>query len=490
MRGLFKARGRLTVIALALWLLGGSGAALEARDMEFTPSVNEQVAAARQIAPQIGVEIYDLEARQTVYAYNSDNPRILASNTKLFTTAAALDRLGPHFVFQTPVLVRGSVEGNTLRGDLAIVGGGDPNLSGRQYFGDSYGAFREWIAAVKDLGAERIDGDVLLVDGLFDREWVHPDWPEDQLSRWYEAPVSALSFNDNCVLVKVEPSHSAGSPARASIFPPLGLFEIANTAITTSRSRDQWLNIDRFADDGEKLKVAGKIYKRTEVVDKWVAVPDPVRYFGAAFLHALEEEGLTLSGRVRVAKQLDGSDWRVLTTHHSDLLTTIEVINKRSQNFYAESLLKLMGARLCAEGSWDAGTRVIREFLDEIGLDREAYRLADGSGMSRNNRSTPRQMIRLLEHMYHHPSSKEFLASLPYSGERDLRWEKRLADPPYAGNVLAKTGSLRAVSTLSGYAKARSGKVYAFSLLLNETKSLSRARAAQDAIVRALIDRG
>ncbi len=441
----------------------------------------------------MGVSVVDLLSGDSAYSFNASTRRILASNTKLITSAAALDRLGPGYFFETAVLVRGEIVGDALAGDLAIVGGGDPNLSGRQYQGDAFGPFREWAAALKRLGARRIDGDLILVHGLFDQEYVHPDWPRDQLSRWYEAPVAALSFNDNCLLVKVTPSRP-GAAARAETVPDLPLFQVESTALTTGRSKNQWLKIDRQQQtDGQSIvTVGGRIYQRTESYDKWVAVYDPVRFFGAALRAALAEEGIEVSGRVRLSPELPWTDvrWRRLLTHRTDLLTVLEVVNKRSQNFYAESVLKLLGARHCDRGSWAGGLEVERQFLAEAGIEEGTYRLADGSGMSRHNHFSPEQLTALLRHMFYHPWGEEYARTLPYSGERDLKWSSRLADQPYRGNVMAKTGYLSGVSTLSGYAKARSGNVYAFSILMNRIRSDWRARAAQDRIVKAIIDFG
>jgi len=460
-------------------------------------AVNAEVAAARRVAPALGVHVVEVGSGEEVYSFHADEPRIVASNTKLMTTAAALDRLGPGFFFETEVVARGAVEGGVLEGEVAVVGGGDPNLSGRHYFGDPYGPFREWAAALRARGVRQVAGDLVLVDGLFDDQLVHPDWPRDQLTRWYEAPVAALSYNDNCVLVKVSPAGGSpngavGRPAVVETVPPIELFEVESTASTTGNPGRQWLRIDREEAGGSEhvLTVAGRIYRGTEIFDKWVAVADPVGYFGAALEDALAEEGIEVEGAVRRVDALPGVGWWPVTTHRTDLLTTLEVINERSQNFYAESVLKLLGARLCGEGSWGAGLRVVAEFLAEAGIEPESYRMADGSGMSRNNRFTPRQLTRLLRHMFTHRWGPEWIRTLPYSGQRDLRWEKRLADPPYRGNVIAKTGSLNGVSTLSGYAKGRSGTLYAFSLLMNRTTANYRAKKAQDEILRALVDHG
>ncbi len=477
---------------LFLILTGWVGLGVAANSDGLRSAVNAKVADARRVAPELGVHIMEIESGDSVYSFQHETLRIVASNTKLFTSAAALETLGPGFFFETEIVVRGTPDGGTLRGDLAILGGGDPNLSGRWYQGDSFGPFREWAAALAQRGIERIAGELLLVTGLFDSEQLHPDWPRDQITRWYEAPVAALSFNDSCVLVKVYPTGRSGAPARVETVPPLRLFQVENRARTASRPRDQRLSIDRKLAPGEvnTLTVSGRIYRRTESVDKWVAVADPVQYFGAALRQALLEEGIEVQGQVLAVPELTSSTWRPVLTHRSDLLTTLEVINKRSQNLYAESLLKLMGARLCGDGSWPGGIRVVEEFLAGLGIDPDTYQLADGSGMSRRNLFTPGQITHLLRRMFFHRWGKEFLRTLPYSGERDLRWEERLADPPYRGNVFAKTGSLSGVSTLSGYAKARSGKLYAFSILCNRTRSNQQAQDAQDEIVKALVDFG
>ena len=148
------------------------------------------------------------------------------------------------------------------------------------------------------------------------------------------------------------------------------------------------------------------------------------------------------------------------------------------------------GAKLCDDGSWRGGVRGVEEFLADVGFPRGSYHLVDGSGMSRGNRYRPSQLTALLRHMFFHRWGSQFLKTFPYSGEHGLKWAGRLTKPPYLGNVIAKTGSLNGVSTLSGYAKARSGKVYAFSILCNPTRANWRAEKVQDRIVRALIDHG
>ncbi|HSM13746.1 MAG TPA: D-alanyl-D-alanine carboxypeptidase/D-alanyl-D-alanine-endopeptidase, partial [Thermoanaerobaculia bacterium] len=449
--------------------------------------LERETLAAHRVARELGVRVVDLADRREVFAAEADQPRILASNTKLMTTAAALAELGPDFVYETRVLIRGRVEQGALEGDLAVLGSGDPNLSGRFHDGDAYAIFRGWARSLAARGVRRVGGDLLLVNGLFEEPRVHPDWPRDQLTTWYEAPVDALSFSDNCVLVRVRPGARAGAPARVETVPPLDYFRIRNSARTSNDPGRLFVTREDAAD---VVVVSGTVGRRSAGTDVWVAVYDPPAYFGAALRDALAGEGIEVAGGTRPVHGLPEGVWEEVTRHVSDLPTTLAVPNKRSQNFYAESLLKLLGRRLRGDGSWPGGTAAVRSTMARLGLDPDRLELADGSGLSRANRASARSMTDLLERMYFHAYGREFVRSLPHSGEEGLSWQRRLATGPYRGNVFAKTGTLRGVSTLSGYARAVSGRVYAFSILLNQVRSGADARAAQDRIVRALIDRG
>lgn len=446
-----------------------------------------RVGGAGRGIPQLGVNVVEVETGKEIYGFRPDEMRTLASNTKLFTTAAAVDLLGTEFEFETPLVMRGQVEGDTLAGDLAVVGSGDPNISGRFYEGDVYAVFRAWAGALRDRGIARVAGDLYLVDGLFERHVIHPSWPRDQLMSWYEAPVAALSFSDNCILVRVRPGGKPGAPGRVELVPNVDLYRVISQVTTTGSPRQQHLAVYR-GDDGRSLVVQGAVWAGAPF-ESWVTVPEPVEYFGAALRALLAEVGITVEGNVRTVEQLPGAVWEQVATHKSDLLTTLTVINHRSQNFYAESVFKLLGARVAGEGSWPGGVRAVTSFLERAGI-KDGFELSDGSGMSRGNRATPRRMTALLRHMFLHPSADLFLRSLPVSGGTDTNWRRRLAEAPYGGNVFAKTGTLSDVSTLSGYARGRSGRFYAFSILCNGTPAVSRSRAAQDAIVRAIIDNG
>jgi D-alanyl-D-alanine carboxypeptidase/D-alanyl-D-alanine-endopeptidase (penicillin-binding protein 4) len=431
--------------------------------------------------------VVDLTDGRTVYEYNADTQRVIASNTKLFTSAAALDRLGPGYLFETELLAGGRISRGMLEGDLAVVGAGDPGISGRNHQGDAFAVFRRWAKDLKAQGIHRITGDLVLVHGLFEGPYVHPDWPTDQLDAWYEAPVAALSFSDNCALVRIWPGVSGGAELQIDVLPRVPLYGVVSSLTSTTSSRSHGYGVKREQDH---LRVWGSILLGSRPLESWIAVHDPVVYFGTAMREALALEGVVIDGLTRLTPRLPDGDWQRATVHRSDLLSALEVVNKRSQNLYAESIIKLLGARSCGRGDWPSGVRAVSEFLERIGIPPGAYSMADGSGMSRNNRFTPRQVTTLLGAMFGHRYATEFLRTLAYSGEQGLSWQKRLAEAPYRGNVFAKTGRLSGVSTLSGYAKGTSGRVYAFSVLCNETRGDWGARAGQDAVVRAIVRNG
>jgi len=485
--------GRLAVLLAVAWAPApASSKSIPTKPVPVVPlpaALDSEVRSARQVSKSVGVHVVDLDSGGTVYSWDADSPKIIASNTKLFTTAAALDTLGADYSFETRLLIGGKVENGVLDGDLAVVGGGDPSLSGRDHDGDPFAVFAPWAEALRQRGISRISGKLVLVHGLFDDTGIHPDWPRDQLTNWYEAPVRALSFSDNCVLVKVSPARSRGGSPIVELVPPLPMFKVRNLARTTDSRRRHVVAVSRSA-EGDEITVSGSIWQKSGTLEAWVAVRDPVAYFGEALRAALAQEGIVVEGAAQPQPAMPAGGWEVVYDHRSTLQRAIEVTNKRSQNFFAESLFKLLGAVREQEGSWPGGVRAVGQFLDKVGIPRGAYTMVDGSGLSRNDRFAPSQITRLLAFMFQHPSGRDFIRSLAYSGEDGLRWEHRLSSPPYRGNVFAKTGTLNGVSSLSGYAKAKSGKVYAFSILCNGTPGAWRAQRTQDSIVRALIDNG
>ena len=435
----------------------------------------------------LGIHVRDAATGGSVWGRRADDLFILASNTKIFSTAAALDGLGPGYLFTTRLDARGPVEDGALRGDLAVVGGGDPMVSWRLPEEDSYAVFRRWAAALRERGVDRVEGDVYLDHGFFDGPAIHPDWDPDKYLNWYQAPVEALTFDENTVRVRAVPAGRPGAPARVETDPDLPYFGLQGSVRTLPSWRGNLLRVHR-SPGSDRLTVSGGVYLRARDLEKPIAIDDPVAYYGAALAAAFAEEGIELGGRTVAVPKRPGLVWDRVAVHHTSLLPVLEVTNHESQNLFAETLVKTLGAELCGAGSWDNGIRYVAELVERAGVEPESFRLYDGSGLSRSNRMAPSAVTRFLASMAFHPWADLYVESLPTGGEEGSSLEKRLREPPYPGRVHAKTGTLAGISTLSGYARGRSGRLYAFSVLA--AGGAAGARRVQDAIARALVDHG
>ncbi|HRU06268.1 MAG TPA: D-alanyl-D-alanine carboxypeptidase/D-alanyl-D-alanine-endopeptidase, partial [Candidatus Brocadiia bacterium] len=358
-------------------------------------------------AGHTGVCVVDLGTGRQLLGHNENKPLALASNSKLFTTGAALALLGPDYQFRTEIIAAGPIAQGTLDGDLVVRGGGDPNISGRFHNNDPMALLVQWAQAVRAAGVERITGDLLADDSFFDRQWTAPGWPEDQRFFWYGAPVGALSFNDNCVYMIARGGASAGDAPTIELKPAIEGLETAVRCRTASTTRLTFIR------EGDFTFVAlGSIAPR-RAVGQYVTVGDPGLYTVLAFARALASQGVTLHGKVRRQTPQDSArQRRVLVTGQSSLRESVAVANKRSQNFYAEQILKTLGAVQSGEGSFASGVRAIGQYLKTIGLDSGEVCLCDGSGLSKENRATPSAVVRFLAAINASPCGDVFRNSL------------------------------------------------------------------------------
>ena len=452
-------------------------------------------ALARNRVPgaRVGVVARRLSDGKEFFSQRGTERFDMASNTKLFTTAAALSMLGPEYEFRTAVIMNGRVEGDKLLGDLVIVGGGDPSLSGRFTGGDVMAVPREIAASVQRRGIRVVTGDLVMDDRLFDRVHRAPGWPRDEHLWWYAAPVGALSFNDNCADIRVTGAAAAGSAALLSVSPDVPYVRVVNRCMTCRTRAEEGVMFVRQADGA--LEVGGCIRigrTRTESI----AVEEPALFLASAIRAQLSTLGITVQGRDRTAGENETAlpEAREIYVHQSRLTDAVAVANRRSQNFYAEQILKTLGAARTGVGSFRSGITAVQEFLTKSGFPAGTVLLADGSGLSPGNRATPQAIAALLEIMYRSELRDAFFDSLAVNGNQETTLRKRMTAPPMRGRIHAKTGTIktRGVRALSGYAEALNGQVYAFAILTNGFRPgrLSKVWAMEDAVCRALVGGG
>lgn len=417
----------------------------------------------------IGAVVVSLADGDTLYRLNPARVFLPASNQKLLTGAAALEALGPEYRFSTTVWGSGQVRDGVLTGDLIVRGGGDPTFSGR-LGEDPRAAMLAWADSLRARGITRVRGGIVGVDSIFPGPTLGSGWAWDDLQYGYAAEYGGLQFNEGVVTLQVVPSRAVGSPPVVVLDPPTQHVRIYNLATTAPPGSAVDLAIRRDA-AGPGVTVEGHIPVDTIAVTRTVAVRNPTAFFLSAMREALREAGVTVEGQALPAEEWPvdrtGVVEALLFTHRSPPLSEIlPAMMKPSQNQVAETLLLTVGRELRGEATATAGAAVVDSMLRAWNLPAGELRMADGSGMSRYNLVSPRLLAGLLVEMDRRTERELWRASLPMAGV-DGTLEGRMREPPLRENVLAKTGTLSGVRSLSGYLTTTSGEPVAFSFLVD-----------------------
>jgi serine-type D-Ala-D-Ala carboxypeptidase/endopeptidase (penicillin-binding protein 4) len=433
----------------------------------------------------VGLCVRSLDRGDELYARNADAAFVPASNQKLLVTAAALDALGSDFSFTTRVLALGTRRGGTLRGDLVLQGGGDPTLTT-----EGLAALADRVAAA---GIRCVTGRVRGDDSIFDRQRFGIGWTWDDESFPYAAPISGLTLNGNTVEVEVRPGVRPGAPPTVRLDPPTAPMALRVHAITAPPGEPATLGIDRTRARDE-IEVSGRLPWHGEPVIARVTVEDPSLYAATVFTGLLRERGVRVDGPPIVLGAPRTAAF-LGEVRSPPLSAIIREMNKKSENLVAEMLLKALGMRdagpAAGTGIGGAGGAVLRTFLERSGLRGPALVLADGSGLSRQDLVSPRNLVRLLAAMDRRPDRDAFFDSLPVAGV-DGTLRHRMAGTAAAGAVRAKTGTLTHVTALSGVATTHDGERLAFSILTNNYPGALSGpggpRVMEDAVAVALAE--
>lgn len=446
--------------------------------------VESLVSNSRLSTASISISAIDLDTGSEIASYNAGKSMIPASNMKVLTSGAAMLVLGDSFAFRT--------EFDVVRGDagtvLVIRGAGDPALGDPAIFIDeeqalTHDALFDAIArAIKDRGITGVD-EIVVDDRVFDREWAHPSWPADQLNRWYCAEVGGLNFQTNVINVYPIP----GTPGSAPIVetqPSLPWLKVAVRAKSIKQGRDSaWVARPTATNE---FTLYGNVRGRTEIP---VAIHEPPTYAGQVIALALGERGIRIGGddarrSVRLArydeKFEDAETVAVVSTPIEDVLRRT---NTKSHNLYAECLFKRIGHEVTGDaGSWENGASVMRLLLSEhLGADAaQRTVIADGSGMSRENRVSAETLTAWLRVLSKQDGWDTYIGTFAAPGEGTLR--SRFVDDATSGALRAKSGYLNGVYALSGVIEQEGGRRVAFSIILNNVKPGSGSRYAKPLI--------
>lgn len=412
---------------------------------------------------QWGVMVTSVSRGDTLFSRNAGTPLMPASTMKLFTSALAFDRFGPDYQFSTDVLRDGSVgPDGTLHGNLYLRGDGDPSLSGRFFDGGPNAPMDSLATLVAAAGIKRVDGNVVGDASAFDVAPIPDGWQRRYLGAAYAAPVSGLSLNENIVWVAVSPG--SGRTANVALEPMTTAIPVVNNARTVG-GRGASLRIGKRADG--TITVSGSIGRNAGTRRYSYVVSDPATFATGALQAALRARGIAVTGGIRLATTPTGAR-KVAGLRSPELARMISAMDRESINHYAELLFRdgARGPGHTVQGSVANGSRALHDFLTRIHADGTGVFNADGSGLSVEDRMTPRAMVQLLDYAHRAPWGPELHAALPLAGESGTQ-RKRMKGSPAQGNLHAKTGTTNDVIALAGYVTATDGELLSFAFLYN-----------------------
>ena len=448
---------------------------------ELRARIREVISRPEFDASRTAVKVASLDTGRIVFEQDSRKWMQPASNMKLFTVAAALDRLTPDYRFITSVYAPSRPDAaGTVRGDLVVYGRGDPTFAVRfnpEGNADYSLAIDALAADIRAAGVRRVEGDLVGDESYFTGAPVPPGWEWDDLQWYYGAEVSALTVNDNSVDLSVKPGASVGAPARITLGPSTSLVTIVDRTTTSERGTTRDLSVNRALGQNT-IEIRGRLPIDDRGYTASLAVSRPAMLFATMLRTALERRGVVVTGQTRtvdapgrIEKPLPVSSLVEIAARKSPPLSTIAAQTlKPSQNLYAELLLRTLGKLAGAPdpklSSEDAGEQVVRNFLTQAGIDPTGLVMLDGSGLSRADLVTADTTLQLLTYMNRHRFGSEFRLALPVAGV-DGTLRNRMKGTPAQGNLRAKTGTLGTATSLSGYVFSAAGERLAFSLMIN-----------------------
>jgi D-alanyl-D-alanine carboxypeptidase/D-alanyl-D-alanine-endopeptidase (penicillin-binding protein 4) len=452
-----------------------------------------------------GVFVMSLRDGRVLYARNADRTFAPASNMKVYTTAIALDSLGADYRWRTSVYAEAEPDKNgTLSGDLTLYGRGAPDLSSSTDRDESKSSLAQLADELYKRGVRRVRGDIVGDESYFRGDPLGDGWLWNDVQWYFGAEVSALSINDNEIEVAVTPSAKPDETANIKLKPETAYVQIKNDTNTAGRATPPTIGITRGLSDNQ-VRVWGDFPLGSRALNARISVHQPALWAATLLREALKGRGITVEGVARAVDAREEEKGRRIDPARAVELASItgktlgEIIhstNKESINLYAELILRTLGKerggsapaadpkKMLTRGDDEAGLAVIRQWLEKHAIPTDALALHDGSGLSRLDLVTPEATARLLAAMTQTPAARVYRDSLPIAGrDGTLKFRLRSLGPD---KIVAKTGTLTYINSLSGYATTDDDEPLAFSIICNDETTAESSTRAIDSIAALL----
>lgn len=477
------------IVSVGLVLFGGSN--LSAQPVDRSGQLSRIIESSTASHALWSIAVRDTSGR-LLLKHNHDQLVRPASNIKLLTSAAVLDALGEEYSYKTFLYGVGTREGDAWKGDIVVRGSGDPSISGTYYGGDRFHVFEKFYAKLDSMGIRRISGNLIGNDSFFDQQPYPKGWSWDDLSFYYGVEISALSFNNNAVDLQVFGDGKIGSTPEIQWFPfDTDYVEFVNeqTIVPPNLEYDEYYR---------RVLGTNTIVLRSKIPQHYyeeesLSVMNASLFFLDTFKKYLEDGGIEVGGRVFTDEQprnWGGGRYTVLAVHESVPLKKLLIqVNRESDNFYTEMLLKTAAAEsFDAQGSTELGISLVKEFAHGMELDTTRIEMTDGSGMSPATLVSTGDISRLLVKMQHHPAFGTYRNSLAIGGINGSL-ENRFGGTALINRVRAKTGYVSGVRSLSGYIESSSDRRLIFSIATNHyTDKTSYIDALHDSILKLIYE--
>lgn len=446
----------------------------------------------------VAVKVASLDTNRVLFEENASKLLRPASNMKMYTIAAALDRLTPDFRFTTSAYSNSRPDSaGVLKGDLTILGRGDPSMAARFNNGDYFKGIDDLATKISSSGVKRIEGDLIGDDSYFVGPQYGSGWEWEDLTWYYGAEISALTVNDNALDLFIKPGPQVGSVATITTGPPDPLLVITNQVVTSAKGTRRSITVYRGLGK-DSVVISGSIPVDDRGYTGGIGISHPALLFIYLLRSALSKQGVVITGKSRLIGPSDHSPVTSVALNkltaapvQKPLAPPIEIATfqsppfsrvaaqtlKPSQNLYTELILRTLGkmAPLAStvdgsETSEELGIEVVKGFISNAGVRPDSLVLNDGSGLSRNDMITAEASVQLLTFMSKHRYADVFRDALPIAGV-DGTLRNRFKGTAAEGNLRAKTGSLSSAASLSGYVTSGSGEHLVFSIMVNNYPS-------------------
>jgi D-alanyl-D-alanine carboxypeptidase/D-alanyl-D-alanine-endopeptidase (penicillin-binding protein 4) len=441
-----------------------------------------------------GILVVDPERGDTIVSHNAAKLFMPASNMKIITGAVALTQLGPDYRFRTTLLSGGPIVDGKLRGDLVIVGRGDPSASDHMR-GDAMLAMLEIADSIAARGIARIEGRIRAEGDAFPGAIYGYGWSWDEVDEPYSAGVDELYFNEGFSRIVIRGGAFPGQSVTASVYPSRGYPRVRIDALTAAAPDSivaagdalitpLSIRVERDSTPGTVV-IRGTIAPHDSQLVRFAHAVPPTAYI-TALQEALEARGLSVAGTDTASRGGSGPMDTIAVILSPPLREIMPAFEKPSQNQIGEILLRTLGLERTGVGIPDSGRAVIERQLLEWGVTRDGFVVRDGSGLSRYNYLSPETIVRVLDVMLRDTVFQVFYGALPVAGI-DGTLANRMKGTHAEANARAKTGFIAQARSLSGYVTSADGRVLIYSLLCNNwTIPVRAVERVQDSIVAKL----